>query len=153
MNSEVVMTDRIVIGSRHTGVVVRDMQASMRFYRDILGLETVQEFTDDSEYINTITGIEDGEVHFIKLKAEDGTVLELLEYLSHPTEPTGHPFYNVGVCHIAFRVKDIQYAYNKLKQQGVRVISEPVLSSEKIAKVFFCLDPDNVRVELVEMIE
>tara|TARA_B100000963_G_scaffold301887_1_gene274622 strand:+ start:146 stop:340 length:195 start_codon:yes stop_codon:yes gene_type:complete len=31
-------------------------------------------------------------------------------------------------------------------------ISEPTLSSEKFAKVCFCLDPNNVRVELVEIL-
>ena len=35
---------------------------------------------------------------------------------------------------------------------GVKTLSEPVLSSEGIAKDFFCLDPDNIRVELVEML-
>lgn len=146
------MNDTIVVGHRHTGIIVADMEASVHFYRDFLGLEIIQEFTDDSEYINIVTGIRGGKVHFIKLKAEDGTVLELLEYLSHPTNPIRQPIYNVGVCHIAFRVEDIQNAYVTLKEAGIRVISKPVLSSEKIAKVFFCLDPDNVRIELVEMV-
>ena len=36
--------------------------------------------------------------------------------------------------------------------KGVKFISEPTLSSEKFAKVCFCIDPNNVRVELVEIL-
>jgi hypothetical protein len=59
---------------------------------------------------------------------------------------------NVGVCHVAFQVKSSEDAYNKLIKNNIKVLSKPILSSEGFAKVFFCLDPDNVRVELVEMI-
>ena len=43
--------------------------------------------------------------------------------------------------------------HDKLVNNGIEVISEPVLSSEGIAIVFFCLDPDGVRVELVQIIK
>ena len=58
----------------------------------------------------------------------------------------------MGIAHIALRVKNGQESYEFLKSKGVKILSEPVLSSEGIAKVFFCLDPDGIRVELVEMI-
>ena len=142
----------LVIGYRHTGIIVKDMEKSLEFYRDFLGLEVIQEFTDTSEYINKITGISKGSAHFIKLKMHDGTVLELLEYPSHPSEPHQISIINVGVAHIALRVGSTSKAYNFLKSKNVGILSEPVLSSEGIAKVFFCLDPDGIRVELVEML-
>ena len=37
--------------------------------------------------------------------------------------------------------KHIDKAYALLKENDIKVISEPVLSSEKIDIVFFCLDP------------
>lgn len=142
----------IVCGYRHAGIIVGDMDKSLFFYRDILGLEVIQEFTDDSDYINEITGIENGVAHFVKLKMGDGTVLELLEYPTHPTEAHHLSILNVGVCHIALQVYSSEEAYAKLVSKNVKVLSRPVLSSEGIAKVFFCLDPDGVRVELVEMV-
>ena len=142
----------IVVGYRHTGIITKDIKKSLDFYHNILGLEVIQEFTDTSDYINEITGLKGAEAHFIKLKAKDETVLELLEYLTHPTNPLESSIINVGVCHIAFRVANAEIAYDKLVENSVKVLSRPVLSSEGIAKVFFCLDPDNVRVELVEML-
>ena len=142
----------IVVGYRHTGIITKDIKKSLYFYRNILGLEVIQEFTDSSNYINEISGLEGAEAHFIKLKAKDETVLELLEYPTHPTKPFESSIINVGVCHIAFKISNAETAYEKLVENDVNVLSRPVLSSEGIAKVFFCIDPDSVRVELVEML-
>jgi catechol 2,3-dioxygenase-like lactoylglutathione lyase family enzyme len=143
---------KIVKGYRHTGIICKDLQKSLIFYQDFLGLEVIQDFWDDSDYMNKITGIENANTHMIKLKADDGTVVELLDYVTHPTELIEQEVYNVGACHIAFQVYDIAQAYSKLLENGVRFLSEPVLSSEGIAKVCFCFDPNNTRIELVEML-
>ena len=142
-----------VIGFRHSGIIVKSMESSVNFYKNILGLELIQEFTDESEYINKITGITDGVAHFVKLRMPDGTVLELLEYPTHPTESHNLSIINVGICHIALQVDSAELMYTKLVRKGIKVLSKPILSSEGIATVFFCLDPDNVRVEFVEMVK
>ena len=143
----------LVIGYRHAGIIVKNMEKSLEFYKDFLGLQVIQDFEDDSEYINKITGLINCKAHFIKLKMLDGTVLELLEYPTHRTKPHDISIINVGIAHIALRVSSTQKSYEFLSKNGVRVLSDPVLSSEGFAKVFFCLDPDGVRVELVEMID
>jgi catechol 2,3-dioxygenase-like lactoylglutathione lyase family enzyme len=142
----------IVAGYRHTGIITSNMERSVHFYRNILGMQVIQDFTDSTEYINEITGLDNATVHFVKLKSDDGTVLELLEYPTHKTDPCTLSIINVGICHIALRVYSAEKAHSHLVSNGVTVLSNPVLSSEGIAKVFFCLDPDNVRVEMVEMI-
>ena len=48
-------------------------------------------------------------------------------------------------------MKNIDKIYERLSQAKVSLISEPVPSSDNVAKVCFCLDPNNVRIELVEM--
>ena len=66
----------LVKGMRHTGIICDDIQQSLIFYRDYLGLSVIQDFWDESEYINKITGITNGKVHMIKMKADDGTIIE-----------------------------------------------------------------------------
>lgn len=146
------MMGSIIAGYRHTGIIVKDMSSSVKFYRDILGMEVIQDFVDATDYINEITGLNGCSAHFIKLKSEDGTVLELLEYPTHKTAPLAVSIINVGICHIALRVHSAESAYHHLVSNNVEVISPPVLSSEGIAKVFFCKDPDGIRVEMVEML-
>jgi len=142
----------IVKGYRHTGIICEDIDKSLYFYKDLLGLKVIQDFWDDSEYINKITGLENANVHMIKLEADDGTVIELLEYPTHPTAIVKLPIHNVGLPHIAFQVRNIEQAYIKLTKKGVEFLSEPILSSEGIAIVCFCLDPNGMRIELVEML-
>tara|TARA_B100000989_G_C19274134_1_gene357503 strand:- start:113 stop:547 length:435 start_codon:yes stop_codon:yes gene_type:complete len=142
----------IVKGFRHTGIICEDIHESLIFYRDKLGFEVIQDFWDSSPYINEITGIKNANVHMIKLKAADGTVLELLDYETHPTSKINQKIYNVGACHLALQVYNIEEAYTNLSKNNVRFISKPVLSSEGIAKVCFCFDPNDIRIELVEMI-
>ena len=143
---------KLVKGYRHTGIICKDLDKSLEFYRDFLGLEVIQDFWDDSDYMNKITGIQNANTHMIKLKAGDGTVVELLDYITHPTDLIKQEIYNVGACHIAFQVYDVDEAYHNLSRKGVRFISEPVLSSEGFAKVCFCFDPSNTRIELVELV-
>jgi len=143
----------LVIGYRHTGIIVKNMESSRQFYENILGLEVVQDYEDDSNYINDVLGLSGGNIRMIKLKTQDGYIIELLEYINHPTKVLSSPFYNVGNCHIAFTVSDADEMYKKLLDKGIEIISRPLLSSEKTAIVFFCCDPNGIRVELVEMVK
>jgi len=147
------MASPIVIGFRHTGIIVKNMKESQRFYEDFLGLVVMQDYADESKYINDVLGLSDGKVHMVKLKSIDGYIIELLEYINHPTDFTNLPFFNVGSCHIAFTVKNADQMYHRLKNAGIEIISEPLLSSDKTAKVFFCIDPNSIRVELVEIVK
>ena len=40
---------------RHTGIVVTDMERSLEFYRDLMGLKPVIDFTEKGEFIDTIS--------------------------------------------------------------------------------------------------
>ena len=84
---------------------------------------------------------------------KSGEILELLRYPTHNTKLPKVPIYNTGILHIALQVEDIEKTFKKLKKKGVKFISEPTLSSEKFAKVCFCIDPNKVRVELVEILK
>lgn len=141
-----------VVGTRHIGIICEDLDKSLFFYKNILNLKVIQDFWDNSQYIQDITGIQNINVHMIKLKAGDGTVIELLSYVTHPTHLISHSIINVGVCHIALQVNSAEKMYEKLLSYKYKPISKPILSSEGIAKVFFCLDPNNIRIEFVEML-
>ena len=116
-----------------------------------LGLTVFQDYCDDSPFINKITALTNANVHMVKLKAQDGTVTELLEHLNHPTELIEQQIINVGACHICYRVKNADEAYRRLLSKNIPLISEPELSSEKIGRAFFVLDPNGIRIELVEI--
>lgn len=142
-------------GIRHSGFIVSDLQKSRKFYEEILGFEVIQAFEDDSDYINRITGTTGALVSMVKLKSPDDSVIELLSYKGklEPTTKPKLPIYNVGEAHLAIQVENAKEFYAFLLQKTIPVLSEPIISSEGFAKVFFCLDPDDYRIEVVEIFD
>ncbi|NOY29435.1 MAG: glyoxalase [Planctomycetes bacterium] len=138
---------------RHTGIVVSDMKRSLRFYRDLLGMEVWADFKDDSEMVQAVTGVPGANIWMIKLKAADGVSIELLQYLSNPQDvPEPVKACDVGCNHIALQVDDLDSLYEKLSAEGIRFHAPPAVSSEGVAKVTYCRDPEGVILELVEIL-
>ena len=153
MNSFKKTQDRVeIVGFRHTGLVVKDLLASLAFYETFLGLKVLQRHKDNSEYISEVTGFEKIIADYAKLEIPGGQVLELLSYPSHVFSTKERILIEPGEAHLAFQVASIDVAFTAITAANIPHISKPVTSSEKIAKVFFCLDPDNYRIEFVEML-
>ena len=98
-----------VAGIYHTGLSVSDLDRSIAFYRDLLGLELVAQWDSSQPYLRTVVGFPDGELRIalLRLPGEAGAAghhLELLEYRV-PRGARGDPrTCNPGNVHVAFRV-------------------------------------------------
>ena len=139
---------------RHFGIVVSDLEKSLHFYRDLLGLKIKRDMLEEGEFIDTILGLQDVRVHTVKMISQSGdTLVELLEYASHEGEKREHyEIFDIGASHVAFTVEDIDQEYQKLQQEGISFTCEPQVSPDGKAKVTFCFDPDGVPVELVQQL-
>ena len=142
-----------IVGMRHVGIVVRDMDRSLPFYRDLLRLEVWADFTDDSEYISELTKLPGARVRMVKLRTPCGVSVELLQYLSHPLlKPERLPSNALGCSHVAFQVDDIERTYAHLVKAGVQFHCPPRISPDGGAKVSYCRDFEDVLIELVEIL-
>src|SRR3954467_9409079 len=102
----------------HIGIAVRDLDAILPFYRDILGLENVP--LDDS----------DG-ARIVGLAAGDA-LIELLES-PDPASPIGKfvASRGPGIHHICFAVDDLDAALERCRAAGLRLIDQtPRLGAE-----------------------
>jgi catechol 2,3-dioxygenase-like lactoylglutathione lyase family enzyme len=75
-------TDRLFLGIDHTAVVVGDTEASLKFYRDMLGLKVVGEsenYGTEQEHLNNVFG---ARLRITTLRAAKGPGIEFLEYLT-----------------------------------------------------------------------
>ncbi len=135
---------------RHFGIVVSDIDKSLRFYRDLLGLKIQRDMQEEGGFISSILGLEGVKVRTVKMSADDGNLIELLCYQSHPRRPSEKGICEIGASHPAFTVENIDSEYNKLMNEGVKFNCPPKVSPDGKAKVAFCYDPDGVPVELVE---
>ena len=139
---------------RHSGIVVTDMEKALAFYRDLLGLKVAQDFREEGDYIDSVLGLFGARVWMVKLTANDGSMIELLQYPSHPREARQNPqLCDIGCSHVAFTVDDIDKEYERLSKNGVRFNCSPYISPDGYARVTFCHDPDGTSIELVEVLD
>ncbi len=137
---------------RHTGIVVDDLSKSLRFYRDLLGFEVVKRTEENGSYIEKILALDNASVTTVKMTSQDGQMIELLSYTRPSEIKQERKINDIGLSHIAFAVKDIDGAYEKLRKEAVVFINNPVLSPDGYAKVAFCRAPEGTFVELVEVL-
>lgn len=74
--------DRLFLGIDHTAIVVHDTEASLKFYRDCLGLNVVGEsenYGTEQEHLNNVFG---ARLRITTVKATSGPGIEFLDYLA-----------------------------------------------------------------------
>ena len=136
---------------RHAGIVVKDLAKALYFYRDLLGLKIVKQADETGEFIDKISGLQNVKVTTVKMATDNGNLLELLYYHTHPRKSMGkQDICELGVSHVAFTVEDIEGLYGKLLNERIEFNTRPQVSADGGAKVTFCRDYENNLVELVE---
>lgn len=118
----------------HIGVMVKDMDASIVFYTEVLGMKLVNRVRLDEEV----------ELGFLSLPGNENIEIELIN--------RGHAgMSNEGlVHHVAFTVSDIEAEVERLKKLNVRMLDETpriILDGVKIA---FFFGPDGERLEFFQ---
>ena len=74
--------DKLFLGIDHTAIVVSDTDASLKFYRDTLGMQVAGEsenYGTEQEHLNNVFG---ARLRITALRAPAGPGIELLEYLA-----------------------------------------------------------------------
>jgi glyoxylase I family protein len=140
----------------HHGFTVSDLDRSVEFYTNFLGLELVRisERSNLPSY-DHILGFEDVHLKIALLKhPSTDFLLELFEYLNPPSSPRDMKNNIVGSSHVAFEVEDIDATYEALCDGGYRAINCPIdieRDGKKVARAIYALDPDGISVELMQM--
>jgi len=145
-----------VKGLHHVGITVEDLEASIRFYHDVIGLEFSNEPSPwfDDPGLGPAVGVPGAALRQVSLILGD-TTLELLEYRSPPSETEGPLLSNnVGASHVAFVVDDIHAKKAELESKGIEFYSDVNVVDEGVLAgwrwVYF-EDPDGYPLELVEV--
>jgi catechol 2,3-dioxygenase-like lactoylglutathione lyase family enzyme len=143
----------MIQGIRHVGLVVTDIERSVRFYLDILGLKLVNRLIEEGHYIDTVVDINNVKLTWAKLQCHDGSIIELIQYLSHPDVSNinaSYPSNRHGCSHVALTVDDIKNIYERIIDAGCMCNSQPQCSPDGKVKVMYCHDPDGIILEIVE---
>lgn len=141
-------------GLDHVSVTSGDLDRSLEFYRDLLGLELRARGDGLGADELEITGVAGASARWADLELAHGQVLELIEYLTPRGTPTAPNPNDPGATHISLQVNDVDAAHARLREAGVAVRSEPVTICAPGAwegvRCFYASDPDGVTVELIQ---
>jgi catechol 2,3-dioxygenase-like lactoylglutathione lyase family enzyme len=142
-------------GQSHVGITVKNLDKSLYFYHDVLGLEFSQEPSgwNDEPWLGKAVGVPGGVLRQTCLRLGD-TLIELLEYKAPKSDTEAPmPSNNVGASHIGFEVADIFATKTALEAKGIKFNSDVNVVDEGLLAgwrwVYFS-DPDGYPLELVQ---
>ena len=139
----------MIKGIEHIGLSVSDLDRSVAFYRDILGLEVVRilEPSPDSP-LEKVVGLPGCRARIAHMQSEKG-MLELFEYITPRGKPIpiDHRQADNGFIHMGFTSTDARTDYRFLKEHGVKFLSDPVEFRPGVW-IFYFYGPDG---EVCEM--
>ena len=122
--------DRVPIDLRRTTLIVRDIDRSLSFYRDALGMQVI--YDNAIRTPRSASSDEEAEraSRLVFLRANDTYVgiIGLLEYRKprRPAPNQGDEPFSTGSIVLLFNSADVDTAFAKAKTvRGVRVLSEP----------------------------
>lgn len=139
----------------HVGLTVRDLDASLAFWRDDLGLRELGRGVVEWEHLDRIVGLDGTTIEWAELAFPGGGVLELFTY----RRPAGDPLPSGGVnrpgtTHICLEVDEIERVVERLTAAGYQARSRELVTiprgDYKGFKCIYFLDPDGVTLELNE---
>jgi catechol 2,3-dioxygenase-like lactoylglutathione lyase family enzyme len=148
----------------HIAIGVRDIDRSLHFYRDLLGLRVT---TDAMENVGGLKSLfandQKGKRRAVYLRFEDGPHASFLVLSQSPGAASGEPIKldQIGVHHFAFWVDDLRERIESLRAAGVPILAGP-FESDSVAygeppgkKVLTCLfsDPDGIIVQYDQRVE
>ncbi len=148
-------TNKVFLGIDHTAIVVWDTDASLKFYRDVLGLRVAGEsenYGTEQEHLNNVFG---ARVRITALRGATGPGIELLEYLA-PRDgrpfPTDEHANDTVHRHTILVTADADAAAHPLQASKAAFVSSGVVANPTgepgFKKALLVRDPDGHVIEL-----
>jgi lactoylglutathione lyase len=118
----------------YTMVIVSDMERSIEFYRDKLGIPLKFQSPDWTEFLT-------------------GTTTLALHGGGVPQSPrAGSADKDAGTCSIGFNVEDVDKTYEELRAKGINFVMPPTQREGEGIKLAVCVDPDGLPVSFAQLI-
>ncbi len=143
-----------LVAFRHVGLQVGNLDRSRAFYGGIIGLVEVERFVRDDTYLRHVTGYPAVTLDIaVFIEPVSGALLELLEYQGVKRTPVDPATANPGTGHLCFEVDDVDAIYARALAAGHGAVNTPVTPTSGRwinGRSVYLLDPDRIRVELVQ---
>ena len=149
----------MIQGFWHVSFTVSNLEQSVKWYTEVLGLEYVRGQVQANAYTAKLVAFPNVHLKVAQLRVPGLPVprsmhhIEIIEYVNPRGEDIPLDTNRTGVGHWAFQVDDLQAEYARMKALGVHFKSEPNYIAEGVNKggyaVYFT-DPDGITLELIQ---
>jgi len=135
----------------HIGISVIDMEASIKFYSEIMQMNIERRNKYQGDLISRIVGVKDADLDICVLE-KNNLRIELLDYnndkrkklIKYPNQD------QPGLVHISFLVDNVDKEYERIKACGYEFNSPPMVARKNGPKITYFKGPDNVVIEIYE---
>lgn len=138
----------------HVGLQVADLDRSVAYYRDVIGLHLLERVRRDDAYLRVVTGYPGVTLDIaVLVEPASGALLELLQYLDVAGTPVDPATANSGTGHVCFQVDDVDAIWARATAAGYGAVNPPVTPTAGRwtgGRSVYLMDPDGIRVELVQ---
>ncbi|MEI0606015.1 VOC family protein [Brachyspira pulli] len=142
----------------HVGITVTNIENSIKFYRDILGLTLKGQAIMEGKETDALFAMNNCKVKIAYLNGSDNIMsppIELLEFVNNKTIKDKPQLNKISISEICFRVDNIEKVYKHLIDNNVEYLSEPqefdfTAYGFSKSKALYFKDPDGIILELME---
>ena len=140
----------------HLGLTVADIERSIHFYRDLLGMELIgRRPSVTAGYVGQQTGYDDVELNVasFRISPDCRQTMEVVQYMNHVGDPATTDTNRPGNSHLCLLIDDLKSAVAELSEAGVRFKSDPVeitAGPNAGGLVIYMKDPDGYTLEMFQ---
>lgn len=137
-------------GLSHVCIRVSDVERSLAFYRDALGLALIFDVTLEGEALAAVSGGAGARGRMVGCLVPGSRVtIELLCFAGDESSPpVRQPRPALGYTNLALAVSDLDAAHARLAARGLRGLG-PCVEVGGV-RMFFVLDPDGTPLEILQ---
>ena len=139
--------------ARHVGIVVNDLEKSIHFWQELIGFKIVSDNIEPSPYIEKLLSLNATNLRTVKFSDNNGFIVELLKFDPSSNESDWQgDLSTTGLTHIALTVENVEKLLKKLNEFSYTNLSKIMKSPNGQVKVVFINGPENLKLEMVEVL-
>ncbi len=142
----------------HVGLTVSDLDRSIEFYRDILGLKFIGEIIMDGKETEALFQRKGCRARVAYLNGSDELHMppvELIQFLDMEIQNKDSDLFHTSISELCFYTNDIDKIYNHLQEHHVECLSAPqdfdfTASGFGKSRAFYFKDKDGIILEMMQ---
>ncbi|WP_244610546.1 VOC family protein [Microvirga pakistanensis] len=141
--------------ANHAGIVVSDLEASIRFYEALTGTKITNKDAIGGPRMASVQGLDKVLIRYANVPL-DNINIDLLQYEEPAPKKASYASNEIGAMHLCFEVDDLQAIYRRMREAGITFQGEPIVFEASDGPrdgigtaVAYFDDPDGTHLEII----